>query len=87
MKKFYIEVTEIYQHTYAVEAEDLDEAMQKVEDAANDGTIDINYEDFISRDLEDRTKEVETYDKEIRHQYDTLTDEGVVSPKFDDEEE
>lgn len=87
MKKFYIEVTEIYQHTYAVEAENLDEAIQKVEDAANDGTIDINYKDFISRELDDRTEEVETYYKEIQHLYDTLTDEGVVHPRFDDEEE
>lgn len=54
MKKFYIEVTETFQRIVSVTAEDLDEAMQKTEDWANEGE-GLTYEDFVTRNFDDVT--------------------------------
>lgn len=86
--KFFIEVEEIYQQTFAVEAEDLEEAMEKIEDAVNDGTIDLNYDSFVSRELNDRTTEIEQYPKDFQDiNYLHLTDTGLKSAYEIEEEE
>lgn len=59
MKTFYISVTETLNRVVSVQAEDLDEAIEKVENACNDGTVDLNAEDFVVREVEDETKNVE----------------------------
>lgn len=71
MKKFYIEVTETLQRIVAVEAEDLEEAHERVEDWANEGE-GLDYEDFVSRDFEDRTSFCETREHSIQGDFFTL---------------
>lgn len=71
MKKFYIEVTETLQRIVAVEAEDLEEAYERVEEWANEGE-GLDYEDFVNRDFEDRTSFCETRDYSIQGDFFTL---------------
>ena len=59
MKTFYISITETLNRVIAIDAEDLDEAIEKAENACNDGTVDLNAEDFVQRDFEDETKNAE----------------------------
>lgn len=65
MKKYYIEVTETLRRIVAVEAENLEDAYQQVEDWANEG-VGLSYEDFVSRDFEDRTQYCENRDPSIK---------------------
>lgn len=71
MKKYYIEVTETLQRIVAVEAEDLEQAMEQVEDWANEGE-GLSYEDFVNRDFEDRTQYCENREPSIKDAFFTL---------------
>lgn len=59
MKTFYISVTETLNRVVAVDAEDLDEAIEKVENACNSSVVDLTAEDFVGREFENETVEVE----------------------------
>lgn len=85
--KFFIKVKEVYQQTFAVEAESLEEAMEKINDAANEGTIYLDYDSFVNRELDDRTKEIEQYPETFQNNYLILTDEGLKSNYEIEEEE
>lgn len=43
MKTFYMTITETLTRTVEVHANDADEAYEKVEDACNDGIIDLDW--------------------------------------------
>lgn len=49
--KYAIRVEETLGRTIIVDAEDLLEAIQKVEDACNDGEISLGFDDFDSREV------------------------------------
>ena len=51
MEKYAITIRETISRTIIVEAEDLAEAVQRTEDAVNDGTICLNCEDCFDRDV------------------------------------
>lgn len=51
MKNYAITIRETISRTVIVEAEDLTEAVQRTEDAVNDGTICLNCEDCFDRDV------------------------------------
>lgn len=72
MKKFYIEVTETLQRIVSVEAMDLEDAMDKVQDWAGEGE-GLTYEDFVDRDFEDVTKFCEGRDTETRDAFFDIT--------------
>ncbi len=55
MKTFYMTVTETLVRTVEVHAETADEAYAKVEDACNDGIIELNRQDFRDREITDET--------------------------------
>lgn len=55
MKTFYMTVTETLVRTVEVHAETVDEAYAKVEDACNDGTIELDWSDFREREINDET--------------------------------
>ncbi len=55
MKTFYMKVTETLVRTVEVRAETADEAYAKVEDACNDGTIELDWSDFCEREINDET--------------------------------
>ena len=57
MKTFYISVTETLNRIVEVHAESSDEAIEKVEDACNDGTVELDWKDFVDRDIQDETEE------------------------------
>lgn len=50
--KFGISVKEVLQRTVIVEAESLDEAIEKVEDAVTRSEIILDADDFLDRDIE-----------------------------------
>lgn len=60
MKTYYFEVMETLSKMVAVEAEDFDEAYEIVEEAFNGGQKEITWDDFVSRDIEDKTYEIES---------------------------
>lgn len=72
MKKFYIEVTETLQRIVSVEAANLEDAYEQVEEWANEGE-GLTYEDFVSRDFEDRTQYCEDRDPTIRDAFFDIT--------------
>lgn len=55
VKTFYISVTETLNRVVAVEAEDLDEAFEKIEEACNAGIVDLTSKDFVRREFENET--------------------------------
>ena len=55
-KRFVIGITETLSRAVVVFAEDRDEAIELVENLANDGVIDLNGSDFCSRAVEDETE-------------------------------
>lgn len=57
MKTFYISVTETLNRIVEVQAESSDEAIEKVEDACNDGMVELDWKDFVDRDIQDETEE------------------------------
>lgn len=57
MKTFYMTVTETLKRTVEVHANDVDEAYAKVEDACNDGTIELDWSDFREREITDETEQ------------------------------
>lgn len=52
MEKYAITIRETISRTIIVEADDLAEAVQRTEDAVNDGTICLNCEDCYDRDVD-----------------------------------
>ena len=52
MKNYAITIRETISRTVIVEAEDLTEAVQRTEDAVNDGTICLNCEDCFNREVD-----------------------------------
>ena len=59
MKTYYFEVTETLSKTVAVDAEDFEEAYEKVEEAFNLGEKEVTWDDFLAREIENRTKDYE----------------------------
>lgn len=59
MKTYYFEVTETCSKYISVKAEDFDEAYELVEEAFNSGKKEITWDDFLCREIENKTKEVE----------------------------
>lgn len=57
MKTFYMTVTETLVRTVEVHAETADEAHAKVEDACNDGIIELDWQDFCDREITDETEQ------------------------------
>lgn len=57
MKTFYMTVTETLVRTIEVHANDVDEAYEKVENACNDGTIELDWSDFREREITDETEQ------------------------------
>lgn len=57
MKTFYMTITETLVKTVEVHAETADEAYAKVEDAYNDGTIELDWSDFREREINDETEQ------------------------------
>lgn len=53
MPSFKIEITETLQRTVTIEAEDLEQAIEKVEEQCNDETINLDWSDFITRDIKE----------------------------------
>lgn len=51
MKKFQIEIEEISQRVEDIEANNLEEALEKVEDKYNAGEIVLDYEDFKDHEV------------------------------------
>lgn len=68
MKKYYIKVKETLERIITVEARSFEEAYERVEEWANeeDG---LEYEDLVSRDLEDYTAFCETRDYKIQNDF------------------
>lgn len=50
--RYKIQVTETLRRTVEVEADNEEEAMETVEEMCNDGDIELDAEDFESRDVE-----------------------------------
>ena len=57
MKTYYISVTETLSRIVEVQAESSDEAIAKVEDACDDGIVELDWQDFVNRDVQDETEE------------------------------
>lgn len=67
MKKFYISVTEILNKVVAVEANNREEALEKVENACNNNIVELDLEeDFVDRTLEDETEQTEMDIQDIK---------------------
>lgn len=66
MKKFYISVTEILNVVVAIEANDREEAFEKVEEACNNDIIKLDWRDFVDRTLEDETEQIEMDIRDIQ---------------------
>ena len=66
MKKFYISVTELLNRVVTVEAENLNEAIEKVEEACNDNIVELDWRDFVDRIIEDETEQTESEIQYIR---------------------
>lgn len=63
MKTFYIKITETLEKTVEVHANDIDEAIEKVEEACNDDEVELDWQDFVDREFEDDTERLlESYD-------------------------
>ena len=60
MKTYYFEVTETASKIVSVNAEDFDEAYELVEEAFNSGKNEITWDDFVGRDIENKTSHIET---------------------------
>lgn len=58
MKTFYMTVTETLKRTLAVQAETAEEAYYKAEDACNDGVAELDWSDFIDREITDDTEHI-----------------------------
>jgi len=53
MPLFKIEVREVLSRVVEIEAEDLETAIEKVEEQCNESEIVLDSDDFISRDVEE----------------------------------
>lgn len=58
MKTYYFEVTETASKIVSVKAEDFDEAYELVDEAFNSGKNEITWDDFLCREIEDKTEDV-----------------------------
>ena len=70
-KTFYISVTETLSRVVKVEAEDLNSAIDIIEDACARNDLCLDYNDFVDREEEDLTDEIKEY---IRAGYSKPTD-------------
>lgn len=52
MAKYLVEITETLSRTYAVEAESKENAVRIIENAVNESKIILDADDFVSRDIE-----------------------------------
>ncbi len=57
MKTFYFSVTETLNRIVEVHANDADEAYEKVEEACNNDEIELDWHDFVDREINDETEE------------------------------
>ena len=57
MKTFYISITETFNKIVEVQAEDSNEAIQKVDEAYSNGEIALDEKDFLDSDIFDATEE------------------------------
>lgn len=57
LKTFYISVTETLNRIVEVQAESSDEAIAKVENACDDGIVELDRKDLVVRDIQDETEE------------------------------
>lgn len=57
MKTFYISITETFNKTVEVQAEDSSEAIQKVDEAYSNGEVALDEKDFLDSDIFDATEE------------------------------
>lgn len=57
MKTFYISITETFNKIVEVQAEDGNEAVQKVDEAYSNGEIALDEKDFLDSDIFDATEE------------------------------
>lgn len=57
MKTFYFSVTETLNRIVEVHANDADEAYEKVEEACNNDEIELDWQDFVDREITDETEE------------------------------
>lgn len=53
MSKFIIQITETLQKVVEVEADDLEQAIEIVEEQCNDETINLDWSDFVTRDIQE----------------------------------
>lgn len=56
MKTYYISVTETLKRIIEVQAESSNEAIAKVEEACDEGIIDLDCKDFVEREVQDETE-------------------------------
>lgn len=68
MKEFKVKIEEIYTRTIVVKAENEKEAQELVEELCREGTIDLDYEDFIDRNI-DNQGEASELDKDLFKTY------------------
>lgn len=52
MPRFFIEITDMLQRTVCIEADDEAQAVEIIEEACNDGIIELDATDFITRFVE-----------------------------------
>lgn len=57
MKTFYISITETFNKIVEVQAENSNEAMQKVDEAYSNGEVALDEKDFLNSDIFDATEE------------------------------
>lgn len=54
---YFISVTETLNRVVAVEANNLEEAFERVENAANSGEVELTAADFVDRSFDNETEE------------------------------
>lgn len=63
MKTYYISITETLNKIVEVHAETSEEALQKAEDAYDNGEVELDYNDYVDAQFEDDTERtLESYD-------------------------
>lgn len=63
-KTCYISITETFNRIVAVDVDDVNAAMELAEHACRVGLIELNSEDFVAREVEDLTEDINSAIKE-----------------------